>query len=131
MSPCQYSNDLQSLEEWYDGLLSVDNRFHVFVSSSSQSKTTSGIILHVLPSISKVSIPPIHISTIHGSPTISLINQFNCFHSTLPVLTQNLIATYCSSMMPMTRHKIFTCKTSSYSQTERKLLKPGHVLHEA
>ena len=26
----------------------------------------------------------------------------------------------------------FTCKTSSYSQTsERKLLKPGQVLHEA
>jgi len=32
----------------------------------------------------------------------------------------------------MTRQKIFTCKTSSYSQTtERKPLKPGHVLHEA
>jgi len=35
-------------------------------------------------------------------------------------------------MTPMTRQKIFTCKTSSYSQTtERKPLKPGHVLHEA
>jgi len=31
----------------------------------------------------------------------------------------------------MTRQKIFICKTSSYSQTtERKPLKPGHVLHE-
>jgi len=32
----------------------------------------------------------------------------------------------------MTRQKIFTCKTSSYSQsTERELLKPSHVLPEA
>jgi hypothetical protein len=32
----------------------------------------------------------------------------------------------------MARQKIFTCKTSSYSQTtERKPLKPGHMLHEA
>jgi hypothetical protein len=35
-------------------------------------------------------------------------------------------------MTPMTGQKIFTCKTSSYSQTsERKPLKPGHMLHEA
>ena len=35
-------------------------------------------------------------------------------------------------MTPMTRQKIFTCKTSSYSQTtERKPLMPGHMLHEA
>jgi len=31
-----------------------------------------------------------------------------------------------------TTHCIFTCKTSSYSQTtKRKPLKPGHMLHEA
>jgi hypothetical protein len=35
-------------------------------------------------------------------------------------------------MTPMRRQKIFTCKTSSYSQTtERKPLKPGYALHEA
>ena len=35
-------------------------------------------------------------------------------------------------MTPMKRQKIFSCKTSSYSQTtERKPLKPGHVFHEA
>ena len=50
------------------------NRFHVFVCS--------GVVLHVLPSVSKASIPPIHISMTHGSATISLINQFSCFHST-------------------------------------------------
>jgi len=34
-------------------------------------------------------------------------------------------------MRPMTRKKIFTWKTSSYSQTtERNPLKPDHVLHE-
>jgi len=32
----------------------------------------------------------------------------------------------------MTRQKIFTCKTRSYSQTtERKPFNPGHVLQEA
>jgi hypothetical protein len=50
----------------------------------------------------------------------------------LPALTQSLIATLCSSMTLMKKQKIFTCKTSSYSlTTEGKLLKPGHVLHEA
>ena len=58
------------------------NRFHVFVCSGSRRTTTSGIVLHVLPSVSKASIPPIHISTTHGRATISLINQFDSFHST-------------------------------------------------
>ena len=58
------------------------NRFHVFICSGSRRMTTSGIVLHVLPSISKASIPPIHNSTTHGSATISLINQFDSFHST-------------------------------------------------
>src|SRR5215469_10601910 len=58
------------------------NRFHVFICSGSRRTTTSGIVLHVLPSVLKASIPPIQISTTHGSATISLINQFDCFHST-------------------------------------------------
>jgi len=57
-------------------------RFHVFVCSGSWRTTTSGIVLHVLPSVAKASIPPIHISMTHGSATISLINQFDHFHST-------------------------------------------------
>ena len=40
------------------------------------------LVLHVLPSVSKASIPPIHNSTTHGSATISLINQFDHFHGT-------------------------------------------------
>ena len=55
---------------------------HIFICSGSRRMTTCGIVLQVLPSISKVSIPPIHISTTHGSATISLINQFDHFHST-------------------------------------------------
>ena len=58
------------------------NRFHVFVCSGSRRTTTSGIVLHVLPSVLKGSIPQIHISTTHGSATISLTNQFDRFHST-------------------------------------------------
>ena len=118
----------QLFGEWYDGLLWADDeqipRFHLFWQSK---ETTSGIVLHVLPSVSKASIPPIHNSTNHGSATISLINQFDRFHSTFTGF-----ATLCSSMTPMTRQKIFACKTSSYSQTtEWKPLMPGHMLHEA
>jgi len=128
-------NNLQTIRNHLESGMTVfcqqtTNRFHIFVCSGSRRTTTSGIVLHVLPSVSKASIPPTYNSTTHGSATISLINQF-VFTALLPALTQNLIATLCSSMT-LIRQKIFTCKTSSYSQTtERKLLMPGHVLHEA
>jgi len=81
LSPYQYSNDLQSLREWHDGLLSADDeQIPLFVCS--RKTTTSCIVLHFLPYVSKASIPPIHISMTHGSVTISLINQFDRCHST-------------------------------------------------
>jgi len=83
LSPYQFSNDLQSLGEWSTVFCQQTmNRFHIFICSGSRRMTASGVVLHILPSISKASIPPIHISMTYGSATISLINQFNAFHST-------------------------------------------------
>jgi len=74
LSTYQYSKDQQSFGEWYDGLLSGDDeQIPLFVCSGSRRTTTSGIVLHVLPSVLKASIPPIHISTTHDSTNISLI----------------------------------------------------------
>ena len=83
LSHYQYSKDQQSFGEWYDSLLSADDqqirRFRLFWQSKDDHFWH---VLHVLPSVSKASTPPIHISTTHGSATISLINQFDRFHST-------------------------------------------------
>ena len=95
-SPYQYSKDQQSFGEWYNGLLIADEqipRFRLFWQSKDDHFWH---VLHVLPSVSKASVPPIHNSKTHSRVTISLISQFDRFYNTFTGFNTKF---YCHSLL--------------------------------